>query len=472
MKYKAVVLSALLLLLANGVVAQPSFVLPLETYVENQMSSNNIPGMAIGIIQKGKVVYCKGFGVANSKGEALTSDSPFVLASLTKSFTGLAITHLVEEGKLKYEDKVKKHLPFFELKNTDYDDEITIDHLLQHTSGIPRISSYKTNKRELTLEAKVKRLASIEGNGRFNQFQYANDNYAILGLIIEKLSKLSYEEYVQHNILDPLALKDTFFSQNNLINQNPALGHIQYFGMSTVSRIAYYSANLPNGGMLSSVKDISSYLCHYLKNAQTEQPYDVFGNRELKYRKGWFISPHEKGTQLSHGGSLADFRHYMTIYPEIQFGLIVLINQNSLFLNKKIGQIPNDLLRIIDGQEPRKSKFSLSPAYWVFIIISGFLIILFFIILIKQFQSNKIYSLSKTEISKLNKSTWISNILIPVILFCWMWYIGNYLLISLHKTQPDILLMIQSFFIFSFLYGVIVLFKIKKAKQKQSLNNQ
>jgi len=449
----------------------------LEDYLKKEMSANQIPGLAIGVIKEGKIVFCKGFGESDKKASQVTADSPFLLASLTKSFTALAISQLESQGKVRYTDKVKDHLPFFTLKNTDYSDSMTIDHLLDHRSGIPGISSYKTNRKGLGLEEKARRLKDIKGTGRFGYFSYANDNYALLGLIIEKVSGQSYEEFVRHQILAPLSMSSTFFSQEEAAGHNVAKGHQLYFGMPMVSSISYHRANLANGGILSSAKDLCQYLKAHLVIDSTALPVlpalnntnDLFrASSEDIYRKGWFINERNGKKFFSHRGQLSDYHNFFGFYPEEQLGLVVLINQNSLFLNNRIGHISENVLQFIEtGSLPKATNAKLNLSYWIFIVLSVMSLILFMISLIREIRSNKIDQLSDEELRKTRNGIWIGNIIIPVAMLVWMWYLANYLMTSLHLAQPDILLMIQLLFIYSLLVGLTRLHRIRQKVFRQ-----
>ncbi len=441
------------------------------------MSANQIPGLAIGVIKEGKIVFCKGFGESGKKASQVTADSPFLLASLTKSFTALAISQLESQGKVRYTDKVKDHLPFFTLKNTHYSDSITIDHLLDHRSGIPGISSYKTNRKGLGLEEKARRLKDIKGTGRFGHFSYANDNYALLGLIIEKVSGQSFEEFVRQQILAPLGMSSTFFSQEEAVAHNLARGHQLYFGMPMVSGINYHRANLANGGMLSSAGDLCQYLKAHMVIDTTSRPVlpaldktnDLFrATPEDIYRKGWFINEHNGKKFFSHGGQLSDYRNFFGFYPEEQMGLVVLINQHSLFLNNRIGRISENVLEFLEnGSLPEASNAKLNLSYWIFNVLSVLLVIFFMVSLIREIRSDKIDQLSKEELRKTRSSIWIVNIVIPVAMLVWMWYLANYLMTSLHLSQPDILLMIQLLFIYSLFVGLTKLYRIRQKGFRQ-----
>lgn len=443
----------------------------LDGYLKKEMSNCQIPGLAIGIIQDGEVVYCKGFGKNIGDNSQINAESPFMLASLTKSFTGLAISQLERQGKLKYTDKVRDYLPFFTLKDVNYQDSITINHLLDHRSGIPSISSYKTNRDGLDLEEKARRLKNVKGKENLGHFGYANDNYALLGLIIEKVSKQSYQEYVQKQILSPLNMSNTFFGQEDAVRYNMAKGHQLNFGFPMPSKITYHKANLPNGGILSSASDLCKYLQSHIEFDSDAEPIiatlnktnDLFeSTHENIYRKGWFISEFNGKKFYSHGGQLSDYRNFMGFFPEEKLGLVVLINQNSLFLNNQISQISEDVLQFLFGGSLPKNKRKLNTGYWIFIALSiGFVFFLLFN-LIKAIRTNKFNKLSRKDLQKAQLSTWIGNIIIPIVMMIWMWYLANYLMISLHLAQPDILFIIQLFFTYSLIFGLLRIYQIRK----------
>ncbi len=441
----------------------------LEDYLTGEMDDCQIPGLAIGIIMDGEIVYCKGFGKNIGDNSQITADSPFVLASLTKSFTGLAISQLERQGKLRYTDNIRDHLPFFELNATDYQDSITINHLLNHRSGIPGISSYKTNIEGLDLEQKARRLRNIQGTGTFGDFTYANDNYVLLGLIIEKASQQSFQEYMQKEILVPLKLTHTFFSQREGALFDMAIGHQLYFGFPLPSKITYHKANLPNGGMLSSVRDLSHYLQHVMgfdaeampMIASLDKNNDIFeSSPDDIYRKGWFISEYRGKKLYSHRGQLSDYQNYIGFIPEEKLGLVVLMNQNSLFMNKRISQIPEDVMTFLfDGSLPENTA-TLTTAYWIFIILSAAFLSFLVYSLIKEIRNNKFNTLSRKELRSAQLSTWIGNIIIPIAMMIWMWYLANHLMTALHLSQPDILFVIQLFFTYSIIVGLLRIYQI------------
>ena len=149
----------------------------LESYIIEEMSSANIPGMGISIVSSEKELYCAAYGAAQE------TESDYVLGSLSKSFTAAAIMHLQEEDELSLEDTVSDYLPKYSAVS-----DVTISQLLHQTSGI----------------SSEERMSNLQGKGQKGTFEYANANYNLLGEIVEAVSGLSYEEYVSDNILDPL----------------------------------------------------------------------------------------------------------------------------------------------------------------------------------------------------------------------------------------------------------------------------
>jgi len=475
---KSLYITFLVALLPQIIFGQEVDLNKLDDYLKKEMYSCQIPGLAVGIIKDGEIVYCKGFGKNIGNNSHITDESPFMLASLTKSFTGLAISQLESQGRLRYTDKIKDHLPFFTLKDADYHDSITINHLLDHRSGIPGISSYKTNREELDLEEKARRLKNVKGTGNFGHFEYANDNYALLGLIIEKVSEQSYQEYIQKQILNPLKMSNTYFSQKEAVRHNMAKGHQLYFGFPLPSNITYHKANLPNGGMLSSTRDLCKYMQSHItfdSNKQSivavlNKPNDLFeSSPEDIYRKGWFISQYKGKRFYSHGGQLSDYQNFMGFFPEEKLGLVVLINQNSFFLNNRINQIQENVLQFLfDGSLPNNER-KLNTGYWIFIVLSIVFVSFLVFNLIKVIRNNKFDKLSSKDLKKTQLSIWIGNIIIPIAMMIWMWYLANYLMTSLHLAQPDILFIIQLFFTYSIIVGFLRIYQIRKnIKTKKS----
>src|SRR5260370_33675392 len=110
----------------------------VDAYITAQMRSMRIPGLALGIVKGDQIVYLRGFGVDYPSGHPVTPQTPFIIGSRTKSFTALAIMQLVEQGKVELDAPVQRFIPWFRLADSDASAQITLRHLLNHTSGISR----------------------------------------------------------------------------------------------------------------------------------------------------------------------------------------------------------------------------------------------------------------------------------------------------------------------------------------------
>ena len=122
--------------------ASPDFV-AIDAYLTREMRDLHIPGLALGIVHNGEIAHLRGFGVADSSGLVVTPQTPFILASASKSFTALAIMQLVEEGKVDLDAPVATYLPSFSVGDDSASGAITVRHLLNHTSGLPEDTAYE-----------------------------------------------------------------------------------------------------------------------------------------------------------------------------------------------------------------------------------------------------------------------------------------------------------------------------------------
>ncbi len=115
----------------------------IDRYIENRMKTYKIPGIALGIVNDDSIVYLKGYGIADDNGRIVTPQTPFLLASVTKSFTALGIMQLVEEGKIDLDAPVQKYLPWFRVADVKASSKITVRHLLNQTSGFSTLDGRK-----------------------------------------------------------------------------------------------------------------------------------------------------------------------------------------------------------------------------------------------------------------------------------------------------------------------------------------
>jgi len=248
---------------------QADYASRLDSFLITQMETYTIPGLAVAIARNGEVEYLNGYGVANPDGDPVTPDTPFLLASVSKSFTALGIMQLVEDGKINLDDPVQKYLPWFDVKG-EGGAEITVAHLVYQNSGFNEYQGNEMNLRPNTpdgLETGVRDLSRIELNFKPGEdWGYSNINYSVLGLLIQEVSGQRYEAYIEENIFTPLGMTHSYTSLENARSGNASRGYYPIFGVPVAldQNMLYTTATLPAFGLWSSAEDMSRYLIAHL----------------------------------------------------------------------------------------------------------------------------------------------------------------------------------------------------------------
>ncbi len=315
-----------------------------ETYLSNQMRENHIPGCAVAVSQNGKVLYKRGFGYRDLiTKEPVTPETIFGVASVTKSFTALAIMQLEEHGLLSVEDPVIKHLPDFSLVGVDDMSKIKIHHLLTHTTGLApmfRREELKKLKHHIAYlsEKEYERLGEPG-----SYFSYCNDTFLLLGAIIEKYTGKLYRRHVTESILNPLHMYHSTLSIDELGKYDnvsipydynkktgqleekpwPKLGNYEIGGgiRSTVLDLLEYGQVFINGGKGLLSKDKVKKMW--------ENPFKVRDNTYYGYALQ--VTPnYANGTLIEHGGGQPGVSSNFGFIPEHNMVVSVLCNVSNV----------------------------------------------------------------------------------------------------------------------------------------------
>jgi len=182
----------------------------IDGFMETEMQAGRIPGVALAIVQGDRILYQRGYGSAGPDGRAVTPQTPFILGSVSKSFTAMAVMQLLEQGRLELNAPVQRYLPWFRVADVQASAQITIRDLLTHTSGLPSSAGKRFlddgDTSRAALERHVRALATIALDRPVGQsFEYCNANYTVLGLVVQAVSGEPYEQYIQGHIFSPLA---------------------------------------------------------------------------------------------------------------------------------------------------------------------------------------------------------------------------------------------------------------------------
>jgi CubicO group peptidase (beta-lactamase class C family) len=328
----------------------------IDAYLEQQMRRLNVPGAAFAIVEGDEIVHLREFGEARP-GEAPTPRTPFVLGSLTKSFTALAVMQLAEAGQIDLDAPVQRYLPWFRIADPQASAQITVRHLLNQTSGLPGLPGMTNladfDSRPGAVERQVRALATVElAHPVGSTFEYSNLNYNVLGLIIEAASGESYADYVQRHVFDPLGMTHSYTSQAAARGDGLALGHRYWFAVPIAAPdLPMPSGSLPSGQLMSSTEDMSHYLIAHLNGgryggAQVLSPAGVdelhrpavdavtMGISAGQYGMGWFVEGSGPAEIVWHSGTVPDFFAFMALLPGQNRGMVLLVNANHVMMDK------------------------------------------------------------------------------------------------------------------------------------------
>ncbi|MDS9472997.1 serine hydrolase [Sporosarcina pasteurii] len=306
---------------------------PLENAIKEIMEREQIPGAAVAITRDNEVIFAKGFGKANiENNKKVTPNTIFGTASITKSFTALAIMKLVEEGKLALDDSVKQHLPQFELSGYENVEAIKIHHLLSHTTGIPTIER-KEQLKEFTEHLLYLKEADIQPLGEPGAyFCYNNDMFLLLGAIIEKVTGMNYKEFIKKEIILPSEMHRTTFELSEVAEYDD-VATPYVFENESLKKCAWptlgnYAAG---GGIRSTVLDLVKYGQIYLKesNIMSQPVHQTHGTRSYGY--GLHITPNYGDvTLVEHGGGQPGVSSNFGFIPEENIVIAVLTNVSGV----------------------------------------------------------------------------------------------------------------------------------------------
>jgi CubicO group peptidase (beta-lactamase class C family) len=326
----------------------------IDAYIRSRMQTASIPGLALGVIVGNEVVYLKGYGIAGPDGRAVTPQTPFILGSTSKSITALAVMQLVEAGKIDLDAPVTKYLPWFHTSDAAASARITVRNLLNQTSGLPtydgRLGFWDNNQSDVALENAIRDLSGVQLSQPAGQsYIYANENYNILGLIVQAVSGRSYEEYIRSAIFAPLRMNHSAASLSDPAANDIATGY-RYWFFSPIAFDAPYPRRMtPSGLLISSAEDMSHYLIAQL-NGGTYGNSQVVSSQGIvtlhtpdarisslsSYGMGWVIRGQHGSTRIWHSGDVSNFHSNILLLPDHQIGIVVLVNVGGFFNNSAL----------------------------------------------------------------------------------------------------------------------------------------
>lgn len=356
MNYKLVI--ALLLFInfnVNAQITEPQ----LDKLVESTLKSFDVPGISVAIVKDGKIIHAKGYGVKSIlTNEKVDANTLFGIASNSKAFTSAALAMLVDEGKVKWDDKVIKHLPNFKMYNEYVTNEFTIRDLLTHRSGLGLGAGdlmFWPGGTDFTPKDVVENLQYLKPVSAFRtKYDYDNLLYIVAGEVIQKASGKSWCDFIEERIMKPLEMNNSAASFVRLKDTtNVITPHVPTDGkLKAISRYQDHIFDAA-AGIYSSVNDLSKWMIMQLQNGKYgSENKSLFSEKEQNemwqlqtiipsnarapynthfsgYGLGWFLSDVKGYKQVSHTGGLEGIVTQVTLFPELNLGIVVLTNQQS-----------------------------------------------------------------------------------------------------------------------------------------------
>lgn len=368
-----------------GQAQQPLDIAAIDAYIENHMAEHQIPGLALSIIHNDEIVYIQGYGVTGPDGTPVTSQTPFIIGSTTKSFTALAVMQLVEAGKIDLDASIQDYLPWFTLADPEQAQQITVRHLLTHTSGFSYLQGDKDILNDDTsdeaLEANIREVADTSLSRPVDDsFEYANTNYDILGLIVQTVSGQSFEDYIEEYIFAPLEMTNSYTSKAQADANGLAVGHTYFFGSPRVSADAPYPRRkLPSGFLISSAEDLGHFLIAQLNGGRyggaqilspeyvtvMHQPAVETGFEGWSYAFGWWTKLVAGEPSVRHGGDTSNFHSDMAFSPTRGWGVAILINYTGAPVFHVVNEPVNEMLRMASGYDTGYAAGDMSGLFMV-----------------------------------------------------------------------------------------------------------
>jgi CubicO group peptidase (beta-lactamase class C family) len=350
----------LMLFIAQSLSAQIITATQIDSLVAQVLTTFDVPGIAVAVVKDDKVIHAKGYGVRSLRTKIkMDENTLFGVASNSKAFTAAALGMLVDEGKIKWDDKVTDYLPEFKMYNPYVTDEFTIKDLLTHRSGLGLGAGdlmMWPDSNNFTKKDIIHNLRYLKPVSSFRtKYDYDNNLYIVAGEVVERVSGISWEDFIEKRIMKPLKMTQSAASISRLKDKsNKVDPHAPVNGVVQAIKIDWSETANAAGGIYSNVVDMSKWIIMQMNNGKygdslTQKLFSEDVHNEMwspqtiiptftappynthfaSYGLGWFLSDVKGYKQVTHTGGLAGIVTQVTLLPELKLGIIVLTNQQT-----------------------------------------------------------------------------------------------------------------------------------------------
>ena len=325
-----------------------------EEFVRQTMREWKVQGLAVAIVQDGKVIFSQGFGMRDiARDLPVTEQTLFPIASCTKAFTTTALGILADQGKLDWNAPVRTYLPAFRLHDTFATERMTPRDLVTHCSGLPRHDLMWYNS-TASREDLFERLRYLEPTRDFRSFwQYQNLMYMAAGHLVSQVAGQSWETFVQQAIFDRLDMVSSNFDVIETAQTASDFSQPYKEENDEVKEIPFYAAQgavAPAGAIVSNIDEMSRWVLMHMNKgkyndrqiisesqvALLHSPQMIIPERSQyaetpysSYAFGWCVEPYRGHPMLHHSGGIDGFSSFTSLFPGDNFGMVVLSNMSS-----------------------------------------------------------------------------------------------------------------------------------------------
>ena len=317
-----------------------------DAFFTEQLQALHIPGVVVIFVQKGEVIFAKGYGYANlEQATPLDPDSSIVrIGSISKPFVATAVMQLVEQGKLDLHADVNQYLTAFQLKD-NFPEPVTLAQLLTHTSGFedpPYVSN--TDPQQVQPLREYLAAALLARTHRPGEvYSYSSCGYDLAALIVEEVSGVPFDQYVAQNIFKPLGMTHSRYVQSPPLPENMATGYF-YQGSVQIPQPVDYDSGYPSGSIVSTADDMGRFLLAQLQQgcydnvcilkpetiAQMHQPQAATPYQGQNATFGFVERDSDEVRLIGHSGAIRGFGSILHFFPEHDLGFFFAFNEECL----------------------------------------------------------------------------------------------------------------------------------------------
>lgn len=332
----------------------------LDELIQNTLKTFDVPGISVGIIKDGKIIYSKGFGVRSLTTNQEMTDMTLVgIASNSKGFTATALAILADDGKLNFDDKVSKFIPEFQMYDAYASQEVTIKDLLTHRAGLGLGQGdlmFFPEGGTLTINEIIHNVRYLKPENSFRStLDYNNIMFIVAGEIIHRISGLSWAEFIEQRIMKPVGMTFSYGSYNHAKAANVSNiieAHAPINGKAVAIPHDWNETANAAGGIISNIKDMNTWAEFLLNGFTTKEGKKLVSDKQIQqlwnlqiatpvalknqydsnfggYGLGWFLTDVKGHKQVYHTGGLLGTVTQFTLIPDMKLGIVVLTNQQS-----------------------------------------------------------------------------------------------------------------------------------------------